>query len=148
MIKKIYLIFSLLFLVYLIMPGPKQISDFKSLPSSDKSTLEGDTIQIPNVSAYFSNNYRNFVTSFYLENYLNKTWLPFPPLRLNHPPEYAWKVIKKHTGLDLKQGDFELKSNLIVLKTSPGYKNKIFIFKKDIIKDLEENSSLKNVDIR
>lgn len=58
------------------------------------------------------------------------------------------EVIKKHTGLDLKQGDFELKSNLIVLKTSPGYKNKIFIFKKDIIKDLEENSSLKNVDIR
>ena len=79
------------------MPGPSKITDFKALPSSDKSTLEGDTTQIPNVSAYFSNNFRNFIIRFYLENYQQKTWLPFPPLRLNHPPEYSWNVIKKHT---------------------------------------------------
>lgn len=81
----------------MVLPGPRSIADFKPLPNSAKSTLEGDTIQIPNVSAYFSDNYRNFVASFYLEDYLQKTWLPFPPFKLNHPPEYSWKVIKKHT---------------------------------------------------
>lgn len=95
--KKVFIVFSLLLLIYLVLPGPSQISDFKLLPNSDKSTLEGDTIQIPNVSAYFSNNYRNFAISFYVENYLQKTWLPFPPLKLNHPPEFSWTVIKKHT---------------------------------------------------
>ena len=124
MIKKIYLIFSLFFLVYLIMPGPKQISDFKPLPISDKSTLEGDTIQIPNVSAYFSNNYRNFVISFYLEEYLNKTWLPFPPLKLNHPPEYSWKVIKKHTDSTyLEELFYPLRDSLFVNGFEPFYED-------------------------
>jgi len=58
------------------------------------------------------------------------------------------EIIKKHTGIELKPTDFELKNNLIVLKTSPGYKNKIFISKEDIVKDIQENSALKNVDIR
>jgi len=80
------------------MPGPSQISDFKALPQSDKSTLAGDNIaQVSNVAAYFSDNYRKFVVDYYLGNYHQNTWLPFPPLKLNHPPEYSWLVIKKHT---------------------------------------------------
>ena len=58
------------------------------------------------------------------------------------------EIIKKHTDLDLKTSDFELKSNLVLLKTSPGIKNKIFIFKESIVKDIEENSALKNIEIR
>ena len=58
------------------------------------------------------------------------------------------EIIKKHTEIELKITEFELKSNQIVLKTSPGVKNKIFIFKEDIKKDIEENSALKNVEIR
>ncbi len=96
--KKFYVGFCLLLLIYMIMPGPSKISDFKALPSSDKSTLAGDNIaQVSNVAGYFSDNYRKFVTDFYLKNYQDKTWFPFPPLRLNHPPEYSWKVIKVNT---------------------------------------------------
>ncbi len=97
MMKKIFIIFSGLLLVYMIWPGSSKISDFKPLPSSAKSTLEGDTIQIPNVVAYFSGSFRDFVVPFYLKNYQQITHLPFPPLRLNHPPEYSWDVIKKQT---------------------------------------------------
>ncbi len=82
----------------MIWPGPGKISDFKPLPDSDKSKLAGDNIeQVPNVAAYFSNNYRESAVPFYIKNYWQKSLLPFPPLRLNHPPEYSWTVIKKHT---------------------------------------------------
>lgn len=97
MIKKIFLIFSTALFVYMLWPGPSKISQFKALPNSAKSTLSGDTTQIKNVSAYFSNDFRDFVTLFYLKNYQQLSIFPFPPLRLNHPPEYSWVVIKKPT---------------------------------------------------
>src|SRR5713226_6980914 len=97
MIKKIFIIFSILLLIYMAWPRPSNISDFKALPNSDKSKLEGDTIQIPNVSAYFSNSYRDFVVPFYLHNYQSLMHFPLSPIRLNHPPEYSWIAIKKHT---------------------------------------------------
>lgn len=81
----------------MIWPGPTKISDFPALPSSDKSKLAGDTIQIPNVAAYFSQNYREFVVPYYLKNYQSLSKLPFPAIRLNHPPEFSWLTIKKHT---------------------------------------------------
>lgn len=81
----------------MVWPGPSKISDFKPLPDSAKSTLSGDTVQIPNVSGYFSNNFRKFVVPFYIANYQQNSHFPFPPLQLNHPPEYSWVVIKKHT---------------------------------------------------
>lgn len=108
----------------MIMPGPSRVSDFKPLPNSDKSTLEGDTIQIPNVAAYFSDNYRNFVVSYYLENYKQKTWLPFPPFKLNHPPEYSWKVIKKHTDSTyIEELFYPLKDSLYVNGLEPFYED-------------------------
>jgi len=81
----------------MIWPGPRSISDFKDLPNSDKSDLPGDTWQVPNVAAFFSNNYRDLVIPFYRTNYWQLTFLPLPPLRLNYPPEFSWNVIKKHT---------------------------------------------------
>lgn len=81
----------------MIWPGPSKISDFPALPASDKSRLEGDTIQIPNVAAYFSNNFRELVVPYYLRSYQSLSKLPFPPIRLNHPPEFSWLTIKKHT---------------------------------------------------
>ncbi len=99
----------------MIAPGPNKISDFKPLPNSAKSTLAGDTIQISNVIAYFSDNYRNFVTQFFRQNYKSLTWLPFPPLRLNHPPEYSWNVIKKHTDSTyLEEYVYPLRDSLYV----------------------------------
>lgn len=125
MMKKLYIGFCLLLLIYMIMPGPSKISDFNALPNSSKSTLEGDTIQIPNVSAYFSNNFRNFVVPFYLSNYKQDFHFPFPPLRLNHPPEYSWNVIKKHTDSTyLEELVYPLRDSLYVNGFEPYYEDK------------------------
>ncbi len=92
-----YCLFSLFFLIYLVVPGPDSITDFPPLPTSLKSSLEGDTIQVPNVSAYFSDNFRNEAVKYYKDAYQKNTPFFFPPLRLNHPPEYAYTVIKDQT---------------------------------------------------
>jgi hypothetical protein len=124
MIKKIFILFSLLLLIYMTAPGPSKISDFKSLPDSDRSTLAGDTSQIPNVSAYFSNNFRNFVGSFYLKDYKQLTWLPFPPIILNHPPEFSWNVIKRHTDSTyLEEILYPLRDSLYVNGFEPFYED-------------------------
>ncbi|MEK7616849.1 MAG: hypothetical protein AAB414_02255 [Patescibacteria group bacterium] len=95
--KYLFVIFSIILLIYMFWPGPGKIFDFPALPNSAKSNLEGDTIQIPNVSAYFSNNYRDFAVWFYSQHYQENTFFFLPPLRLNHPPEYSWIAIKRHT---------------------------------------------------
>lgn len=120
--KPLFIIFSVLLLIYMLWPGPSKISDFKPLPSSAKSTLEGDTTQIPNVAGYFSNNFRDFVVPFYLKNYQNLSRLPFAPLRLNRPPEYSWISIKKHTDSTyLEELVYPLKGSLYVNGFEPFY---------------------------
>jgi hypothetical protein len=95
--NKIFIVFSAIFLIYMVWPGPSKISDFKALPDSFKSTLSGDTTQIPNVSAYFSNHFRNYATDFYKKNYQQNFRFPTEPIIINHAPERAWIAIKKHT---------------------------------------------------
>lgn len=120
--KKIFYIVSVLLLVYILWPGPSKISDFMALPYSSKSRLEGDTIQIPNVAAYFSNSFREVVVPFYLANYQRKTFLPFGPMRLNHPPEYSWTAIKKHTDSTyLEELVYPLRDSLYVNGFEPFY---------------------------
>lgn len=122
--KRFFIIFSVLLLMYMLWPGPGKISDFPPLPESEKSTLEGDTIQIPNVSAYFSNNFRESATSFYRKNYQNSSHLPFPPLILNHPPEYSWITIKKHTDSTyLEEFVYPLRDSLYVNGLEPFYED-------------------------
>lgn len=106
----------------MIWPSPAKVSSFKVLPSSVKSTLEGDTIQVPNVSAYFSDNYRDFVVPFYASNYQKKSFMPFPPLRVNHAPEYSWTAIKKHTDSTyLEELVYPLRDSLYVNGFEPFY---------------------------
>lgn len=115
-------LFSILLLLYMIWPGPSSIKSFKPLPSSFKSQLEGDTVQIPNVSAYFSNNFRELAVPYYLSNYQNNTHLPFPPLRLNRPPEYSWIAIKKHTDSTyIEELVYPLRDSLYVNGYEPFY---------------------------
>lgn len=101
MLKKIllsvYLLASVAFLFYLLLPGPSKISDFPALPDSVKSSLEGDTVQVPNIAAYYSDNYRDFVISYYREAFTLISKFPFPALRLNYPPEDAFTYIKDQT---------------------------------------------------
>lgn len=119
-IKVIFLLMTLLLLAYLIAPGPSSINQFQPLPNSAKSTAEGDTIQVPNVSAYFSNYFRSFVISFYRSNHQNLTFLPFPPIKLNYPPEYAFVAIKKHTeSTYLEEFVYPLRDSLYVNGMEP-----------------------------
>ena len=124
MIKKVFIIFSVSLLIYMIWPGPGKISDFKALRNSYKSTLAGDTYQIPNVTAYFSDYYRQFVVAYYQNNYQQDSHLPFPPMRLNHPPEYAWNVIKKYTDSTyLEELVYPLRDSLYVNGFEPFYED-------------------------
>lgn len=108
----------------MLWPGPGKISDFKPLPNSIKSKLAGDTFQIPNVAGYFSDNFRQFVTSFYISNYWRKTLLPFPPIRLIRPPEYSWTAIKKHTDSTyLEELVYPLRDSLYVNGFEPFYED-------------------------
>lgn len=114
-VKSLYLGFSLLLLIYMLWPTPDKISDFKPLPNSAKSKLAGDTFQIPNVSAYFSNNYRDFVVKFYQQNFKELAKLPIPSYRLNYPPEYSFVAIKKHTDTTyIEELVYPLKGSLFV----------------------------------
>lgn len=123
-LKIIYLFVSLIFLIYLILPGPTQITDFPPLPDSVKSKLEGDTIQVPNISAYFSYNYRDFVIPFYNYNYYKNTSLPFPPLRLNYPPEFAYTAIKDQThSTYLEELVYPLRDSIFINGFEPFYRS-------------------------
>lgn len=119
----IFSIFSFLLLIYMLWPGSTKIADFKPLPSSNKSTLAGDNIaQVSNVTGYFSDNFREFVVPFYLKAYQDLSRFPFPPLRLNHPPEYSWTVIKKHTDSTyLEELVYPLRDSLYVNGFEPFY---------------------------
>lgn len=120
--KVIFLIFSVLFFIYIVWPGPGKISDFSPLPNSVKSKLDGDNWQVPNVTAYFSDHYRKFVVDFYSKDYQRLTHLPFPPLRLNYPPEYSWIAIKKHTDTTyLEELIYPLKDSIFVNGFEPFY---------------------------
>lgn len=124
LMKIVYLSFSTLLLIYLLWPGPSKISDFEPLPNSLKSTLSGDTTEIPNVTGYFSNNYRNFIIPFYIKKYQRNSNFPFPPLRLNHPPEYSWTVIKKHTDSTyLEELVYPLRDSLYINGIEPFYED-------------------------
>ncbi len=83
MIKNVFLaILFLLGLTYLLLPGPSSVKDIAALPNSVKSSEPGDTIQVPNVAAYFSDMRRKEVTSFYLKefSYLKIGGITIPPL--------------------------------------------------------------------
>ena len=79
------LLFNFLALNYLLSPIP----DLPPLPFSTQSLEPGDTIQIPNVTGYYTNLTRTEVINFYRANY-NGLFR----IRLNHPPEKSKEIIK------------------------------------------------------
>lgn len=89
MFKKIFLIIFILFnclsLAYLLLPPPT----LKDLPNSVKSAEPGDTVQLKNVSAYYTNLSRTEVINFYRSIYS-----PIFMIRLNHPPELAKTIFR------------------------------------------------------
>lgn len=119
--KPLFVVLSLYLLLYFVLPfGPKNIEDFSNLPSSVRSGLSGDTVQVPNLKAFFSDNYRSFVTDYYYKEYWRLSKLPFPPIKLNHPPEYAYQVIKDQTqSTYLEEYTYPLRGSLYVNGLEP-----------------------------
>ena len=98
-------IFFGLGMIYLLLPGPTSVADFPDLPNATRSQLEGDTIQNPNIAAYFSNANREDITQFYWNFFQRWNYgvIPFPLFKINHPPEYAYTYIRdqqESTGLE------------------------------------------------
>jgi len=89
MFKKILIVLFCIFnfsaVSYLIIPTPT----LPNLVNSVKSNEVGDTTQITNVSAYYTNMTRSEVIDFYKAYYSG-------PIRiiLNHPPEKSKEIIK------------------------------------------------------
>ena len=79
---------------YLLLPAPK---DFPHLPPSIKSTEPGDTTQIANVSAYYTDIPRNEVVDFYFNYFSHSPFLGIPLItyKLNHPPERIREVLRE-----------------------------------------------------
>lgn len=89
MMKKIFIsifiIFNILVIFYLFSPIP----ELQDLSNSVRSLEPGDTIQLKNVSAYYTNHSRTEVITFYKANF-NGLFR----IQLNHPPEKAKDIIK------------------------------------------------------
>lgn len=95
-IVKIFLkICLLLFFVYLVLPP----APIPPLPNSLRSDESGDTVEIPGVSAYYTDISRAEVVSFYRAAFSRSSFLnlPLPTILLNHPPEYSAEVIRDTT---------------------------------------------------
>lgn len=96
--KKLLSFFCLLVVVvgtvYLCLPAPK---DFPYLPNSIKSVEPGDTTQIVNVAAYYTDLPRQEVVDFYFRYFSRSSFLNIPLLtyKLNHPPERIREVLRE-----------------------------------------------------
>jgi len=93
-LKSLFFTFGIIFSLYLILPGPSLPPP--DLPDSLKSDEPGDTIQLINVSAYYTEKDRETVIKFYQDYFSRSSFLniPLPTIRLNHPPETAKTIIK------------------------------------------------------
>lgn len=79
--------------VYLLLPPPGELPP---LPQSARSNEPGDTVQIPGVSAYYTDLSRKEILDFYTQNFQKSTFMGIPLItyRLNHPPEFARQLIR------------------------------------------------------
>jgi len=119
--KTTFIAFSVILLLYMIWPfGPHSIVDFPALPQSAKSILSGDTTEVKNVSAYFSNNYRKYVVYYYNLVFQGLSKFPIPPLVLNYPPEEAFSYIKDQTqSTYLEEVSYPLRDSIFINGLEP-----------------------------
>lgn len=129
MIKKT--VITVLFVVgflYMTLPGPTSISNFPSLKDSLKSDEPGDTYQVPNIAAYFSQFNRAEITKFYREAYQKINWVGFlfSPISLNYPPEYAKQYIRnEQKGTFLEEYVYPLRGSVFVNGYEPVVENEM-----------------------
>lgn len=93
--KYILIILFILGLVYVLIPGPGTVDQFPPLPNSVKSTEPGDTFQVPNLAAYFSDFDRQGITGYYRKEFARLHLFGFiPPVVLNYPPKDAYQYVR------------------------------------------------------
>lgn len=93
--KIIFLLFSLIFIVYLLLPNPS----FPTPPPDSIQSNEPADTETPLRRAYFTDFTRGEVLEHY-QNQFNKSLLlgiPLPTYRLNYPPEEAQTIIRDQT---------------------------------------------------
>lgn len=116
--KPLFLILSGLFFLYLLLPGPTKVEQFSPLPNSYKSQEPGDTTQIPNVAAFFTDLSRKEVTSFYYQNFkevFSFLGINLPIVKLNYPPQAAHDVIRPYQqSYYLEELVYPLKGSLYI----------------------------------
>lgn len=90
---KFFLIIAFIGSIYLILPARR---NFPDLPGALKSVEPGDTVQIANVSAYYTDMPRHEVVDFYTNYFSRSSFLGIPLItyRLNHPPERIREVLR------------------------------------------------------
>lgn len=111
------IIIFLLGLVYLVYPSPRSIEQIPALPDSLKSTEPGDTVQNPNIAAYYSDLRRDFVTQYYRQSFENLSilGLKIPAIRTNRPPEEAYAFIRdQQRSTYLEEYSYPLRDALFV----------------------------------
>lgn len=93
LLKFIFIAVSVLGTFYLILPASR---NFPYLPNSVKSIEPGDTVQIANVSAYYTDTPRAEVVDFYFRYFSKSPFLGIPLLsyKLNHPPERIREILR------------------------------------------------------
>lgn len=114
--------------LYMILPGPTSISNFPSIPDSLKSDEPGDSYQVPNIAAYFSQFNRDEITKFYKEAYQKIFWMGFlfPPISLNYPPEYAKQYIRnEQKGTFLEEYVYPLRGSVFVNGYEPAVEDEM-----------------------
>jgi len=114
-------------LAYILSPGPSSVTDFPAIPDSVKSNEPGDTIQVPNIAAYFSDYDREKITYFYKDAYRKLNFTGFiPPMSLSYPPEFAKIVIRdEQKGTFLEEYVYPLRGSIYVNGYEPFIDNEI-----------------------
>lgn len=127
--SKVLIALFILGLIYILAPGPSSIDDFPPIPNSLKSDEPGDTYQVPNVVAYFSDYDRVGITNFYKDDFRNKFFFGklIPLLVLNHPPLYAKTVVRDQINVTfIEEYTYPLKGSIFVAGYEPFIENEMF----------------------
>lgn len=58
------------------------------------------------------------------------------------------KIILIYTNINIPLDSIEIKNNILYIKGSPAIKNKIFIYKRNILEEINKNNTVKILEIR
>lgn len=118
----------LLGLIYILSPGSAKVNDFTPLPDFLKSDEPGDTYQVPNVTAYFSQSDRAEITNFYRQELSKKYFWGglIPPISLNYPPKAAQTLVRDQLYVTfLEEYVYPLKGSIFVAGYEPYIDNEL-----------------------